>query len=235
MEDALDRLVSVLDSGNPKQTAAALDEVIEAANDLPNEELAQHFIDPIVKKLLARLPTKGTLERVGDLLFLVRDPRNFHAELTAMAEDGAVALPALQLIFHIRQDFDFPYEEFHARLCGLIDAQTVQSEDFLLFILRCLEDRSTELPVVTDFLRKLSSVALQTSSAACLQVVYTILVLMRMHPAAFRAATSLSELGILTSSFASIKSIVQRILIEAEHPAERPRAVFLQNFAFPEF
>lgn len=235
MEKALANLKDTAETADTQQTISLLDTLIVEADNLSAEELTQYTIDPIIKKLLKTQPSIELLEKIGDLLFLIRDPRNFHAELVETATTESLTLPMLMLIFQIRQEFVFPYEQFYSQLLNLISVKTLKSEGFLFFLLRCFENKDIDFATVADLLRRLSTFSVVVPSQVCIRIVYTMLVIMRIHPAAFRLVPELNELSLLSASFDSIKKIVHRIFIEAEHPSERPKAIFLQNFTFPDF
>lgn len=234
MDRAIGDLSAAAGSGDTDSIVKLLDAVANEAEGLSSEEIAGHSIDHILKQILRNNRRIEVIEKIGDLLLLVRDPRNFQDELVELMEDERLVLPTLMLMYQMNQDFGFEYDGFYQRLVEVVTGENVQSEGFLLFMVRCLGRRGLEFRVVEMFLRRLSGLSTSVLSRDCIKIVYCMLVIMRMHPACFALADDLKELSLLACSFGPIKGVVQRIYIEAEHPQKRPKMVFLENFAFPE-
>lgn len=233
MEQAIAELEENIDSADIDQIVPILNRIVHISSSLDPETLSTYSLDPLIRRLLRSNRCVELVEKIADLLPLIRDPRNFQDELISLLEIRPLALPVLMLIFQLSQDFDFTYGEFYNNLEDILSVDNIQSEGFLFFILRCLEPKDIDFETLKSFLQRLSSLAVFISSVACIKVLYCILVIMRMHPAAFRVAKDLKELYILAYSFESIRNIVKRIFIEAKHPKRRPKVIFLESFTFP--
>lgn len=234
MDKAIEDLNANVNSGDMDHVIKLLDIVAEETTRLSNEDVSAYSIDFALKQILRNNKHIEIIEKTGDLLLLVRDPRNFQDELAEIMADRNLVLPTLMLMYQIGQDFDFEYEAFYQRLEEILTVDNVQSEGFLIFMLRCLNKRTLEFATIELFLKRLSSLSVSVFSRDSVKIVYCMLVIMRMHPACFVLTDDLKELSLLACSFESIKNIIQRIYIEAENPSKRPKVVFLQNFAFPE-
>lgn len=234
MDKAVAELEALANTNDIYHINRVLDIIIDESSRLDGEALSAYALDPALKRILRNNKRIEVVEKIGDLFSLIRDPRNFHDELVELLDEPCLMIPTLMLMFELSQDFDFEYADFYVRLAESLTIENVQSEGFLLFVLRCLNKRTLDLPVLELYLRRLSQLSVAVPSGACIKIVYCILVIMRMHPASFAMCDELKELHILACSFESIKNIVQRIFIEARCPKKRPKVVFLQNFAFPE-
>ncbi len=212
-----------------------LNKVISEMKNLSNEELATYSIDFIIKDLLRIHKCGELIEKIPDLLPIIRDPRNFYNELEMLFEDSKLTIATLMLIYELSKNYNFEYEHFYEKLENATNIENVNSDGFIFFLLQCLENKNVPLNVIKRFLHILSSLSVNVSSSVCLKLIYSILVIMRMHPVAFKFSNELKELYILAYSFEPIYIIVKRIFIESSDSTKRPKQVFLDNFLFPEF
>jgi hypothetical protein len=199
------------------------------------EELSTYTIDSELKEILRNHKNAEIIEKISHLLPVVGDPRNFQDELSLCLEDDKLMIPTMMLIYQLNQYFNFECPEFHSRLETIITMSNIQSESLLLFVLRCLKNREIDLDVVIRILKKLSELSIALPSPWCTRIIYSMLLIMRMHPATFRYVDELKELNILMMSFDSVAKIVSRIFIEANNPNERKGSVQVDNILFPEF
>ncbi|KAI5168764.1 hypothetical protein PAEPH01_0402 [Pancytospora epiphaga] len=234
MESAVKELAKNADGDDTQHILRIMDNILYYSEKLSNEEAASYSLDLLIKRVLKRNRCVEIIEKIGDLLFLVRDPRNFQDELFEVSSQKTLTLPLLMLIFQISQDFDFNYRPFYQQLIEILTLDNVQSKGFLIFLINTLESRSVEREVVGHILHKLSRHSVLVKSSSVTHIVYAMLVIMRMHPATFNMVKELKELALLSYSFVPIKNIINRIFIESEYPLQRPKTVFLQNFVFPE-
>lgn len=233
MQDAIANLERNIATGETEHIIRLLDVIHERSKTADEKTRQRVRMDGYFKVLLRRCPCIEVIEKIGDMLGLVDDPRSFYDELIATLDNRALLLPSLMLIFHISDSFDFTYDGFYARLEETVTQDNVCSEGYLLFMLRCLQRPKIELPVLARFVRRLSRLSALIPSEACVRVVYCILVVMRLHPPAFQLAKELGELTVHARGAGAIRGVVQRIYAEARRPSMRPKSVFLQNFAFP--
>lgn len=231
MDKAIQKLKENVDSLEVDLLCKILDEVARESATAPNTQNVA--IDFELKTILKNNKSIEILERIGDLCHLIRDPRTFQDELEDYFNVKALLLPTLMLMFQFYTAFKYQPDSFYVRLYDTINVDNIQSEGYLLFLLKCLDKQNLEQDVIDSCLRMLSKLSIEVNSDSCIKIIYCILVIMRMHPAAFELAEELKELNMLMYSFDSIKNIVQRIFIEAKYPLKRPKMVFLQNFVFP--
>jgi hypothetical protein len=234
MDAALAELRENLESNDTMEICRLLDNIIYQAASLSNEQLAAYHIDSTMKIVLKRNMCIQILEKIPDLLVIIRDPRNLYDELMEYMNHANLILPTLMLMYQLRQSFDFEYDLFYNKLEEVLTTANAESEGFLLFMLRCLEDKQIDISIIRRILKKLSFLSIEVLSDSCIRIAYCILVIMRMHPASFKHLEELKELNILLYSLESIKNIVKRIFIEASNASKRPKIVFLQNFIFPD-
>lgn len=234
MEKAVRDLKEVDPKEDTNEICRLMDIVIMHASTMTNEELVEYSLDPIIKKILKHHMCIQIIEKIGDMLTIIRDPRNFYDELVEFMKQPTLVLPTLMLMYQLKQCFEFEYDDFYNKLGEVLVVGNVESEGFLLFMLKCLEDQTIEIQVVEKILQKLSWLSVEVSSDVCIRIVYCILVIMRMHPASFKYLSHMKEMDIHLHSLDSIKNIVKRIYAEAVDAKKRPKMVFLQNFAFPD-
>lgn len=233
MDEAMAELAGSLKSADVEHITKLLDIILERSKDLDTETKSRYILDSHLKQLLRKHPSIEIIEKIGDLFPLVRDPRNFYDELIDTLSYKLLILPSLMLIFHISSHFDFVYDDFYVKLEETVTEENVKSEGYLLFVLRCLDNRNIELGVVERFLKRFSQLSITVPSDVCVRIVYCMLVLMRIHPASFQFADSFKELTVLSRAVGPIKAITHQIFTESKYPERRPKAIFLNNFTFP--
>lgn len=233
MDDALANLEKNLTSTDIEHTIKLLDIIEERSKNLDRAELQKYKLDFHIKKLLRRNPCIEIIEKIEDLFHLIHDPRNFYDELVGLLESKSLTLPGLMLIHQIKASFNFPYDGFFNKLEEILTHENVRSEGFLFFVLRCLNQPQIDLGIIRSFLTKLAKLSSDVPSEISIRLVYCLLVVMRIHPAAFQFTPNLKELTVLVRSVGPIRAIVQRIFIESKRPERRPKTIFLQNFIFP--
>lgn len=235
MQAAYENLNKNLDSNDVDLICKLLGIIADESLKLSQSKLSDFYLDFKIKKIIKNLKCIEIIEKIGDLCHLIKDPRNFHDELVSYLNVKHLLLPTLMLMYQLNGVFKVNYDEFYPKLFETLTIENMQSEGYLLFILRCLNVNSLEEEIIENFLKQISKISVEVNSECCIKLVYCILVIMRIHPATFKFTNDLKELNMLIYSFESIKNIVQRIFIEAKYPEKRPKMVFLQNFAFPSF
>lgn len=231
MESAFEKLEEVMESTDLEKIKLALDRFKRATVEDPGSR--KLYIDPVLKSIFRNNLTAELFDRVEDLFPYIRDPRNFIDELECYTTNRALAVSTLMFIHELRSYFNIEYEEFYERLASTVLKENCISEGYLLFLLKALRGNRIEGDDITPILMRLSCISVEISSKSCVKVLYTIIVILRMHPGLFRMAKELRQLYILLNSFEPIARIAMRIFIEAENPHCRPSMVFLENFVFP--
>lgn len=235
MDKAILELQTNMNTADIDSMVEMLNRIIEEIPSLKSEDYSRYTMDFIIKELLKKFCCVELVEKIPDFFPLIKDPRNFYDEIEALFKDPLLIVPVLMLIHELSKNFIFEYDKFFEKLVLITNLENVQSEGFLLFLLVSFEHKIVSLSVIEDFLRILSFHSVYVSSKDCLKIIYCILVIMRMHPAAFKLSTKLKELYILAYSFDSICNIVKRIFLESKDPSRRPKHVFLESFSFPPF
>lgn len=233
MEKAIESLRRCEDSTDLSEIKRCMDVLRNKSEEATEAELAEYAIDNTLKRILRNNPNAEILDRVEGLLMLVRDPRNFYDELDHLTTEEHLIVPTLMLVYEIRKHFNFEYEEFYTKLESTVSKENLCFEGYLLFLLKALQDRRTEESVIVPIIKKLCACSVEVSSSVCIRVLYSVIVILRMHPGCFKAVPSLNHLYILLESFGPISRIARRIFLEAENPHMRPSVVFLENFVFP--
>lgn len=233
MEEAINGLRECESSTNLGEIKRCMEVLKSKAEEATEEELSEHAIDHTLKRILQNNPSAEILDRIEDLLVLVRDPRNFYDELDHFTTYRDLIVPTLMLVHEIRKHFNFEYEEFYTKLESTVSRDNLCSEGYLLFLLNALQDRRIDESVIVPIIRRLCVCSVEVSSGECIKVLYATIVLLRMHPGCFKIVSELNQLYILLKSFPSISRIAERIFLEAANPHMRPSVVFLENFVFP--
>jgi len=202
-------------------------------NKITQQKNITYDLDSTVRKLLRKFQSVEIIEQIESLFPHIKNPNNFYDEIVVLLEINELCLPALMLIHRLMETFNFEYEFFYIRLESLITTETVSSEGFLLFILRCIHQVKVEARKIKSIVLKLSRLSVLVSSCCCARVVYSILVIMRINPGVYQYTKEMKELYMLAASTDLIRSIVKQIFIEAGNPKVRPKMVFLEHFAFP--
>lgn len=231
MENAIVKLEEIKNTKDIEKIKLALDRFKRAAN----EDNSQHkfYLDHIIKAILQNTNTAEFFDRIEDLFGYIRDPRNFLDELDSFTSSKVLIVPTLMFIFQLGNSFNFEYEEFYEKLYLTVQKDNCSSEGYLLFLLKALKDHRIDNEKIEPILRKLSEVSVEVSTKNCVKILYTIIVLLRMHPGLFRKVKNMNQLYILLRSTEPVARISRRIFVEAENPEMRPSMVFLENFVFP--
>lgn len=230
MDEALMKLEELKNTTELNRIKVALDKLKNA----PKDKKSDVRIDWILKEIFRRNHTAELFDRIEEVFDYVKDPRIFIDELDIFTEDKNLIIPTLMFIYNLRRRFDFEYDDFYKKLHESIQRDNCQSEGYLLFLLKALKDTQIDDNDIKPIIVRLSEISTEISSRGCVKVLYTIIVILRMHPGLFRIVKDLNHLYILLESLDSINRIARRIFIEAENPEMRPTMVFLENFTFPE-
>lgn len=233
MEKAIKDLRECENSTDLSEIKRCLNVLRDRSIEATEAELSEYAIDHTLKCILRNNPSVEILDKIEDLLTLVRDPRNFYDELDHCISQRHLTVPTLMLVHEIRKHYNFEYEEFYTKLESTVSKENLYFEGYLLFLLKALQDRKIDESVVVPIIKKLCVCSVEISSSACIRVLYSVIVILRMHPGCFKAVPLLGQLYILLNSFDSISRIARRIFLEAENPHMRPPVVFLENFVFP--
>lgn len=233
MNEAFKKLDDLKTSTEIPKIKQALDKFKKASIENPTHE--SFFIDSILKSIFHTNTTTDFFDRIEDLFEFIRDPRNFIDELDRYTEKRALAVPTLMFINELRTRFDFEYEDFYLKIKNTVRKENCVSEGYLIFLIKTLKSNKIEEEDVKAILLMLSQVSIEVSSKSCVKVLYTIIIILRLHPGLFRIVKDMNQLYILLNSFESISKIVKRIFLEAENPESRPSMIFLENFVFPSF
>lgn len=233
MEEAIRDLRECESSTDLSEIKRCMDMLKSRSEEATEEELSGYAIDHTLKRILRNNRSAEVLDRVEGLLVLVRDPRNFYDELDHLTTLRHLAVPTLMLVHEIRKHFNFEYEEFYTKLESTASRENLCSEEYLLFLLNALQDRRIDESVIIPIVKKLCMWSVEVSSGECVKILYSIIVILRMHPGCFKVVPELNQIYILLRSFPSISRVAERIFLEAENPHMRPSVVFLENFAFP--
>jgi len=230
MDLAFEKLEELKDSTDLEKIKLALDRLIRnSAAEAPSKPV---YIDSVLKSIFRNNHTAELFDRVEDLFALIRDPRNFLDELDAYTDTKSLVVSTLMFIHELRVHFGTEYDEFYSKLAETVHKDNCASEGYLMFLLRVLTAGVEEDDIVPIVVR-LSEASVEVSSKNCVKVLYSIIVILRMHPGLFRMVKDLKQLYILLNSFEAISRIAKRIFVEAENPHCRPSMVFLENFVFP--
>ena len=234
MEEAYDFLYELKDSTDLSQIKLSLDRLkrvsLEESNTVKNNKIK---IDSILKSIFKNNFTSELFDRIEELFFLIKDPRIFLDELDLFTENNLLLVPTLMFIFDLKQEFGMEYDSFYSKLCSSINKDNCISEGYLLFVLKALKNSSIDEELIEPIIYKLSEISVEIPSKFCVKVVYTIIVILRMHPVLFGITHNLGQIYMLLNSFEYIARIAKRIFIETENPNMRPSMVFLENFVFP--
>lgn len=230
MEEALQQLYELKDTQNLQAIKNVLDKLIRLQKEDPNQN---YKIDYILKSIFQNNMTAEIFDRIEELFPMIKDPRIFLDELDTIAENTEMIVPTLMFIFDLRQKFDLEYDEFFTKLLSTVYKENCMSEGYLLFLLKALKDSSIDEDLIEPIIYKLSEISIEVPSPECAKVIYTIIVILRMHPCLFRITPKLGQIYMLLNSFEYIARIARRIFVESENPHLRPSMVFLENFVFP--
>lgn len=230
MEDAYNQLFELKDSTDIQKIKLGLDKLKRMNIEHPNNN---YKIDSILKSIFKNNLTAELFDRVEDLFSMIRDPRSFLNELDSFTEIRLLAVPTLMFIFDLKNEFQLDYDEFYHKLCATIQRESCVSEGYLLFLLKALKDNSIDEDLIEPIIYRLSEISIEIPSQNCVKVVYTIIVILRMHPGLFKITPKLGQIYMLLNSYEYIARIARRIFIESENQSMRPSMVFLENFVFP--
>ncbi|ELA42173.1 uncharacterized protein VICG_00816 [Vittaforma corneae ATCC 50505] len=231
MENAFQRLQELRDSTDLSKIKLAIDRFKRASVEEPTSR--KICIDQILKSIFQNNLTAELFDRIEDLFEFIRDPRIFLDELDRYTENKSLVVSTLMFIHELKCHFNIEYDEFYPKLASTVQKENCISEGYLLFLLKALKDSRIDEDYIKPILPRLSEASVEVSSKSCVKVLYTIIVILRMHPELFRTAKDLNQLYILLNSFEPIARIAKRIFVEAENPQLRPAMVFLENFVFP--
>ncbi|KAM0679923.1 hypothetical protein GINT2_001864 [Glugoides intestinalis] len=231
MEYALEKLEEAKNTTDIENIKLALDRFKRAT--LEDNSGNKVYIDKIIKCLFQNNGTAELFDRITELFDHIKDPRNFLDELDGFTENKTRIIPTLMFIHELQSHFNLEYEEFYSKLYATIEVENCNSEGYLLFLLKALKDNKIEGKNIEPILSRLGEISVEISSTGCVKVLYTIIVILRMHPWLFRMVKGINQLYLLLQSFEPIARIARRIFIEAENPEMRPTMVFLENFVFP--
>lgn len=231
MDNAFQKLEELKNSTDLGKIKLALDRFKRASVEEPPSK--KIYIDPVLKSIFQNNLTAELFDRVEELFEFIRDPRTFMDELDRYTENKSLVVSTLMFIHELMCHFNIEYDEFYPKLASTVQKENCASEGYLLFLLRTLKDNRIDEDYVKPILLRLSEASIEVSSKSCVKVLYTIIVILRMHPGLFRISKDLNQLYILLNSFESIARIAKRIFVEAENPQLRPTMVFLENFVFP--
>lgn len=231
MEYAFEKLEEVKNTIDIENIKLALDRFKRAS--LEDKSKTKLYIDKIIKSLFQNNGTAELFDRITDLFEHIKDPRNFLDELDGFTENTALVIPTLMFIHELQCHFNFEYEEFYSKLYATVQIENCISEGYLLFLLKALKDNKIEGKHIEPILTRLGEISTEISSAGCVKVLYTMIIMLRMHPWLFKRVKDINQLYLLLQSFDPISRIARRIFIEAENPEMRPTMIFLENFVFP--
>lgn len=214
-------------------------EIRELLNKIAKEGKSSTFdsnvnVDYIIRDILRYTPEIDYLDKIVCLLEMVKAPGIFFNDILKFTDDSKSIVPALMLIFELKCRFEIEYEDFYIKLENSITTYHVEFEGYLIFIVTSLKDPHIPEKNVIPIIEKLVSMSLESKSSICVKILYTILVILRMHPGCFKIVNGLDALYIFLESLEPISAIARRIFVEAENSECRPKTVFLQNFRFPE-
>jgi len=204
------------------------------ARELPDEQMKNYNVDPIIKTILRNHPCVEILDKISEILILSHSPVLFMDELNYFTAQPHLAVPTLMLIFEIKNRFDLEFPQFYEKLEETICRDNAISEGYLIFLLKTLQNRKLHTDEIAPIVKRLVQISTDTLSNECIKILYSVIVILRMHPGCFKIVHKLKKLYIFLESFDSIASIARRIFIEAENPELRPSMVFLENFSFPD-
>lgn len=230
MDEAYEQLFDLKDTTNTKDIKQVLNKIARINSENPNHG---YKLDSILKSIFRNNFSAELFDRIEDLFSMIKDPRIFLDELDSFTNNRELIVPTLMFIFALRERFDLEYDEFYSKLCSTIQKENCVSEGYLLFLLKTLKVNSIDDDLLEPIIFKLSEVSIEVSSENCAKVVYTIIIILRMHPGLFRIVPRLGQIYMLLNSFEYIARIARRIFIEYENPHKRPTMVFLENFVFP--
>lgn len=231
MDVAFKKLEELKNTTDLEGIKLALDRLIRAAAEFP--ESKKMHIDSILKCIFRNNLTAELFDRIEELFPFIRDPRNFIDELEKHLNNRSMTVSTLMFIHELQIHFKMEYSDFLVKLAETVRKENCQSEGYLLFLLQTLKTRDFEDDEIMPIVQRLSEISVEVSSRSCVKVLYSIIVILRMHPGLFRIAKNLEHLYILLNSFEPIAKIARRIFVEAENPECRPSTVFLENFVFP--
>lgn len=230
MEEAYTQLYELKDSSDIQAIKLSLDRIKRINTANPSHE---YKIDTILKSIFRNNFTAELFDRIEDLFSMIKDPRMFLDELDTFTQAKHLVVPTLMFIFDLKKQFDMEYDEFYTKLCLTVQKENCISEGYLLFLLKALKSNSIDEDLIEPIIFRLSEVSVEIPSKCCAKVIYTIIVILRMHPGLFRITPKLGQIYMLLNSFEYIARIARRIFIESENPHLRPSMVFLENFVFP--
>lgn len=233
MDLAIEKLKIAVSDRDQTAIRECLNLLIDTVNN--NEIESNVNIDYIIRDILKYTPCVEYLDKIASLISLIKAPGIFFNEILQFTYKPNTIVPALMLIYEIKCKFEIEYDDFYLEIKNSINNIHVRSEGYLIFLLRTLKNINIPQNEIISIIKKLTEVSLEVITGDCIKVLYTILVIMRMHPGCFNIVYELNILYMFLESFDSVSAIARRIFIEAENPECRPQAVFLQNFAFPDF
>ncbi|KAL6120449.1 hypothetical protein NUSPORA_02822 [Nucleospora cyclopteri] len=235
-EKLLNDLTKIKSSKNTDRILNTFDGLIEKSSFLEADQLAVYCIDYDLKEILKNNQKSEIIEKVEDLLFLIRDPRNFYNEIISCLYSEKCSVPTLMLIFVLERETSFCFEEYDEFVVNAINELRVTSEGFLFFLLQNIQrnilqkKRKESHQIINKLIFTLPHLK---DTRTLVKVLYIILVALRMHPSSFSCIRK-EKLVIFTKSLKTVAQIVNRIFLEAKNPEMRPKTVFLENFSFPE-
>lgn len=233
MEKAIKDLKESIANVDFNELKRCLSLLATKTKEAPEEELKKHNIDMLIKTVLRKNPCVEILDKIEELLVAIKSPILILEELDRFTIQEHLAVPTLMLIFEMQNRFDIHYDTFYKKLETTVIKENVISEGYLLFVLKSLQNKRLHENEIIPIVRRLADLTTEVKSGACIKVLYSIIVILRMHPGCFKIVPSLKKLYLLLESFNEISTITKRIFLEAENPELRPSVVFLKNFTFP--
>lgn len=230
MDEAYEQLYDLKDTQNLPAIKQVLNKIVRL-----NTENHDHGykLDFILKSIFRNNLTAELFDKIEELFSMIKDPRTFLDELDSYTGNLELIVPTLMFIFELKENFDVEYDEFYHKLCSTVKRENCISEGYLLFLLKALKSNSIDEDLIEPIIFRLSEVSIEVSSQDCAKVIYTVIVILRMHPGLFRLVPRLGQVYMLLNSFEYIARIARRIFLEYENPKKRPTMVFLENFVFP--
>lgn len=234
MEKVLKDLQNCCSSSDLNEIKRCLNLLAIRAKELPENERKNYSVDQIIRTILRNHPCVEILDKISDILILSRTPSIYLDELDHFLSQQNLAVPALMLIFEIRNKLDVEFPSYYERLEETICLENAASEGYLILLMKSLQGRDLYEERVISIVMKLVDLTTEMKSSECIKILYSIIVILRMHPGCFQIVKNMKKLYIFLESIDPIANIARRIFIEAENPSMRPDIIFLENFSFPD-
>ncbi|KAF9762288.1 hypothetical protein NGRA_2112 [Nosema granulosis] len=221
-------LKQIVREGDKGEILGCLKEIASA------QPMDDYQIDDLLVKsyfILEETHLKEFVELLYDLLVHMRDPRNVIVLLLKNNTSDTLPLFIYKFIYFVMKNYDFKFNGFYEKLMksDFIDEESLY---FLATVLHNNDDLSASF--MRDVVKKLLSRSLETSSQVGLDILYTILFILRSNPVLYSfILEERSMLEMHLESIEEIASVARMIKREAENKKNRVKFVNIASMKYP--